>query len=215
MSQYPPPPYGAPPLPPYGAPGPPASPRRRRPSGWWFVVGAGLVLAGIAIGAGLFVATLKGFLDTEATVPADGRPHAVSVGTDGDRMLWGHDGVPDRADCLIRDRATARNVVPAPVGGSFSRSDSSGDWVGLLRFDPGSGRLEVTCTRAAGGEFQIGAAPDIGTYVGGIFATVLAPLVLGGIGLVVLIVTGVLFATGGPRKAQDVIRPGRPGDRNG
>ncbi|GAB3782832.1 hypothetical protein GCM10027601_14060 [Nocardioides ungokensis] len=166
------------------------------------MVGGGLVLAGLAIGVGLFVWTLRGFLDTEATVPADGRPHAVSVGTDGDRMLWGHDGVPNRADCLVRDRATGRNVVPSPVGGSFSRSDSSGTWVGLLRFDAGSGRLEVTCTRSAGEEFQIGAAPDFAAFVGGILATVLVPLVLGGIGLVVLIVTGVLFATGGPRKPQ-------------
>lgn len=200
MSQYPPPPYGAPASPPYGVPLPPPPPRRPRPSGWWFVVGGGLILAGIAIGIGLFVWTLKGFLETDATVPADGRQHAVSVGTDGDRMLWVHPF--DRADCTIADRATGQEVTYSPVTGSFTRSSgSSGEWVADRRFDPGSGDLIVMCT-PKGGPVEIGPAPEIGTFVGGIFATILAPVLLGAAGLIVLIVTGVKFANGAPRRPQ-------------
>jgi hypothetical protein len=195
MSQYPPPPYGAPPPPPYGAP-PPPPPRRPRPSGWWFVLGGGLILAGVAIGVGLFVWTLRGFLHTDATVPADGRQHAVSVGTNGDRVLWVHPFDPAR--CVIADAATGEEVAYSPMTGTFTRSHGSGEWVAESRFDPGSGDLRVICARS-GGPVEIGPAPRIGSFVAGLLGTILFPLVLGAIGLVVLIVTAVKFASGAPR----------------
>lgn len=198
MSQYPPPPYGAQTPPPYGAPLAPPPPRRPRPSGWWFVVGGGLILAGIAIGIGLFVWTLKGFLETDATVPADGAAHAVLLEPGEEKMLWVHEY--DAARCSLVDRATGEEVTYSPVTGSFTRSSGgSGEWVGDRLFDSGSGQLEVTCDRS-GGPAQIGPAPEIGTFVGGIFATILAPVLLGAVGLIVLIVTGVKFANGAPRK---------------
>jgi hypothetical protein len=163
------------------------------------VVGGGLVLAGIAIGVGLFVWTVAGFMKTDATVPADGRPHAVLLEPGEDKMLWVHEY--DAARCSIVDRATGTEVDRSPVTGSFTRSTGRDEWVGDLRFDSGSGQLEVSCDRS-GGPAQIGPAPRIGAFVGGIFAMILIPLTLGGIGLVVLIVTGVLFATGSPRKPQ-------------
>ncbi len=199
MNQYPPPPYGAPPPPPYGGPVPPPPPRKPRPSGWWFVVGGGLILAGLAIGIGMFVWTLRGFLETDATIPADGRQHAVTVGTDGDRMLWVHEY--DAADCSIVDAATGQEVAYSPVSGSFTKSGGGGEWIGDRRFDPGSGELRVLCA-PTGGPAEIGPAPDFGTFVGGILATILAPVLLGAIGLIVLIVTGVRFANGAPRRPQ-------------
>lgn len=190
-SQPPPPPYGSTPVPPTPAP------RRRRPSGWWFVLGGGLLVAAVAAGIGLFVWTISGFLSTDATIPADGRPHRVTVSADQDRMLWVHEY--DAADCLIVDAARGRDIALEPLGGSFTKSGGSGDWVGDGRFDPGSGELEVTCSESAG-PAQIGPAPRIGSFVGGILATILVPLALGGLGLVILIVSAVLFATGAPRK---------------
>jgi hypothetical protein len=171
------------------------------------VVGGGLVAAGIAIGVGLFVWTVLGFMKTDATVAADGRPHQVSVGTDGDRMLWVHEY--DAADCSIVDRATGREVTYSPVTGSFTRSTGRDEWVGDRRFDPGSGELRIICD-AAGGPAQIGPAPQIGTFVGGILGTILVPIALGLAGLVVLIVTGVRFATGAPRKPQPTPSYGPP-----
>ena len=216
MTQYPPPPYGAPGPPPYGAPGPPPAPRRPRPSGWWFVVGTGLILGGIALGIGIFAWTLQGFLNTEATVPVDGRPHQVGVGTDGDRMLWLEDGFTQR--CTIRDLENGAPVSLSPVTGSFHRSDGSGDFRGGYRFDPGSGRLGVTCRSMPGGAMDasagsvlIGKAPRIGSFAVGILAGILVPLVLGAAGLVILIVTGVRFATGAPRTPQPAAAYGPPG----
>jgi hypothetical protein len=68
-------------------------------------------------------------------------------------------------------------------------------------FDPGSGELRIICAEA-GAPAQIGPAPHMGTFVGGILGTILVPLGLGLLGLVVLIVTGVRFANGAPRKPQ-------------
>jgi hypothetical protein len=176
----------------------PAPPRRTRPSGWWFVVGGGLVAAGIATGVGLFAWTVMGFMKTDATVAADGRPHLVLLEPGEPKMLWVHEY--DAARCSILDRATGTELDHSPVTGSFTRSTGRDEWVGDRRFDSGSGQLEVTCDRS-GGPAQIGPAPRVGAFVGGLLAMILVPLALGGAGLVVLVVTGVLFASGAPRKA--------------
>ncbi|MBB6626568.1 hypothetical protein H5V45_04440 [Nocardioides sp. KIGAM211] len=194
-------PYPPPQQPPYGVPQaplhqPPGPPRKPRPSGWWFVLGGALVVAAIAVGVTLVVLTLRGFLTTDATVSADDQPHTVSVGTDRDRLLWATTG--STPQCTVVDRGTGREVATSSPGAAYTKSDGSGSWTGFARFDPGSGTLEVTCT-AAGGDVQIGPAPELGSFVGGIFATILVPLVLGLLGLLVLIVTGVRFATGAPR----------------
>ena len=191
MSADQPPPYGVLPV------SQPPGPGRPRPSGWWFVLGGGLLVAAVAVGIGLFVWTISGFLSTDATIPADGRPHTVTVSTDRDRMLWVHEY--DAADCLIIDTASGREIALRSLGGSFTRSGGSGDWVGDGRFDPGSGRLEVACSESAG-PAQIGPLPQLGSVVGGIFATILVPLALGGLGLVILVVAAVLFGTGAPRR---------------
>ena len=81
----PPPPYGGA-QPRRRRPVPPAYqkpvPSRRRPSGWWFVVAVGLMLAGVAVGVLLVVQSVRAFVDVDATVPADGQVHEVSVPTD-------------------------------------------------------------------------------------------------------------------------------------
>ena len=201
----PPPPSGPPPQPPYGVPsgyppGQPPLPQKRRPSAGWFVAGIGLLLAAAAAAVGLFIWTLSGFLETDASLLADGQPHRVTVATDGDRMLWlpGSDG-----RCRVVDLATGAPVHLRPVGGSYERSDSHGDLRGAFRFDPGSGRLSVACitsTGATGDEVVIGPSPRIASFVVGILATIFVPLLLGLAGLAVLIVTGILWAT----------RPARP-----
>ena len=187
MSQAP-PPYGG--YPPYPPPVPPQR-RKPRPSGWWFVVGTALVVAAIIAAIGLFWWTLSAFLDSDATISADGRPHEVSVGTDRDRMIWLESGRPE--DCRVVDARTGDPIPLDPVGAAYTRSDSGGDWHGVARFDPGSGDLVVTCD--GGGSALISPAPRIGSFVVGILATILVPLLLGLAGLVTLIVTGILWAT--------------------
>lgn len=191
-AQFPTPPYNA------GLPTgfPPPRPRRRRPSKWWFAVGTALLVGSVAAGIGLFIWTLTSFLTTDATVSADGQPHQVTLPDDRERMLWGREGFTP--DCVIVDNRTGEQVSSRPLPGSFTKQDSSGDWVGVLRFDPGSVHITATCTEA-GGEVQIGRALQLESFFGGVVLTILLPLLLGVLGLLVLIITTVLYATGRPR----------------
>lgn len=173
--------------PPYG----PAPPAKSRPSAWWFGLGIALILGAVAAAVGLFIWTLNGFLDTDATISADGETHRIRIEGDEERMLWLEDGFGQ--DCQIVDRATGETIPLDPVTGSFERSDGSGDWSGDSRFDPGSGDLEVTCV-AGEGSVLVGPAPRIGSFVTGIVATIVVPLVLFLAGVAVLLVTGILWS---------------------
>lgn len=188
MSQ-PPPSY---PVPSGYPPGQSPLPTKYRPSGWWFVVGGGLIVAAVAAGIGLFIWTLSAFFSTDATVPADGQTHAVTVGTDGDRMLWRDSAVLD-PQCTVIDTATGAQVDLRPVNGDFTRDLHERSWTGAFRFDPGSGALDVTC--AEGGGVEIGPAPSIGGFIGGIFASIAVPGLLGLFGLATLLVTGILWSS--------------------
>ncbi|SDC65593.1 hypothetical protein SAMN05421872_103214 [Nocardioides lianchengensis] len=178
------------------SPPPPITPKVR-PSWWWFVLGGGLLVAAVISGIGLFVWTLSGFMSTDVTLDADGTSHAVEVGTDGDRMLW-FDERYDDPTCRIVDTATGDPVagLRSPTG-DFRRSTGGEEWVGAALFEPGSGRLDVTCTGSGTVPVQveIGPAPSLGSFGLGLVLTIAVPLVLGGLGLVVLLVTGILWST--------------------
>jgi hypothetical protein len=191
------PPYGQPYQPPplYPAYQKPV-PSRRRPSAWWFLVGALLMLAGLAIGVLLIVQTVRTFTDVDATIQADGETHTLTVDADQDRLVWVH---PRQSEsCSIVDARSGEPVTLEDVDATYTKDVGSGSWEGAKRFDPGSGDLEVTCD-ATGGEIQIGPAPEFGKFLGGLAAGILIPLVLGGGGFVLLIVIGILYATGRPR----------------
>lgn len=179
-------------------PVPPGAAVARRPSGWWFALGAVLVLAGLVTAGVLLVGTLRGFLTTDVSVPVDGRAHRVEVATDGDRLLW-VDEAAAAPTCRVVDTATGEKVELRGPGAELRRRHGSGDdQIGARRFAPGSGRLEVTCTGAASRSsalVEIGPAPDLPAFAGSILAAILVPLLLGGAGLSVLLVTGILFAT--------------------
>ena len=170
-------------------------PEKVRPSWWWFVLGGGLLVAAAASGVGLFVWTLSGFLSTEATVAADGGAQVVEVGTDGERMLWVDERYAE-PDCSLVDTATGEPVSDLrETTGDFRRSSGAAEWYGAYVFEPGSGRIEVTCVGADEVEVQIGPAPSLGGFGLGVLLTIAVPLVLGGLGLVVLLVTGILWST--------------------
>lgn len=175
-------------------PTPPRAPTRVRPSAWWFALGGGLLAAAVASGIALFAWTLSGFLTVDVTVRGDGEPHRVQVPTGGDRMVWTWEGRFDLDDppCTIVDTATGTEVELRSPSGEFRRQDGGGDWTGVARFDPGSGSLEITCAYDG---VQIGPTPNLGSFGLGLAATIVVPLVLGGLGLIVLLATGILWST--------------------
>ena len=166
-----------------------------RPSGWWFVVGGGLMLVGLAVGVTAFVLLFRGIMTTDASVPVDGDSHRVSVPTDGDRMIWA-DTRAQRPQCKVTDRESGQEIPLEPTSGNFERNEQTA----VRSFDSGSGDLDVTCEGDPATAVEIGPAPGIPSFVGGILAAVLAPLLLGGAGFVIVLVTGVLWST----------RPARP-----
>lgn len=175
-------------------------PRKYRPSAWWFALGGALIVAAGVLAVAMVVWLLVAFFDSDASVRADGAPHQVSVGTDGDRMLWLDD---DDTTCEIVDRATGETITLRTVSGDFERSDSNGDLEGLYRFDPGSGDLEITCVQAVQ-EFGddrvlITPMPEIENVALAILLAVVIPGLLGLAGVIALIVTTILFVTRDPR----------------
>jgi hypothetical protein len=196
-------------------PGQPPLPQKYRPSWAWFLVGAALILLAGVIGVALFVWALRPFFSTDARVPADGRPHVVTVDTDGDRMLWRDDDVFDPG-CRVVDTATGEEIALRPVTSQMTRDLGDGEFVASFRFSPGSGELEVTCAAGAGTDLDdptdpdwemgwgeevvIGPAPNVGGMAAALAAGVIVPGLLGLTGLAMLVVTGILWAT----------RPARP-----
>lgn len=181
-----------------GAP-PPGAAGKPRPRAWWFGVGALLIIAAVVLGIVMFVRIFdSGFLSVEATVPADDAEHQVTVDTDGDRYLW--EQQYGDSECTLRDAETGAAIALRPVSGTVTRSDNGDAWQAIASFDPGSGRLAVTCS-ADEGPAQIGPALDVGDFVLRILLAIVVPMVLGGLGLVVLIGTAILWATRPPRQA--------------
>lgn len=171
----------------------PTKPPKGRPSAVWFVVGGLLVVAGVVAGIVLFVRVFdSNFLDVEATIPADGVAHEVTVDTNGDRYLW--EPQYGDADCTLTDRDTGGTITLDPVNGTVTRSTNGDAWRAVGSFDPGSGRLAVTCSPEEDAA-QIGPSLDVGDFVGRLLLAIIVPLLLGGIGLAVLIGTGILWAT--------------------
>lgn len=187
MSQYPQPPYGA--QPPYAGP-----PRRQRPRALWFFVGGGLILlAPVVFVASLFT-VLSPLMNEDAVFEAADSPVQVSLPAGEERALFSSGGVT--ADCSATDGA-GDEVEFRSVTGDFTINE----WTAVARFDTGDGDLTFDCTGTSSGDrLRIGELPSTGGFVAGIVVGIVVPLVLGLVGLLMLIVVTVLYATGAPRE---------------
>lgn len=191
-----PPPYGAP-QPPYGQHQPPYAgpPRRQRPRVVWFVVGAVLIVLAPVIFVGSLFTVLRPLMQEDAVFAVSDSPVQVDLPAGEERALFSTNGFS--AACSAVD-GTGREVEFRGVTGEFSYNE----WTAVSRFDTGDGNLTFDCVDTTGGgeEIRIAQLPSAGTFVAGIVIGIVAPLVLGLIGLLMLIVTAVLYATGAPRQ---------------
>lgn len=204
MSQLPPQsPYGG--QAPYGStPPPPAAPqpRRKRPRTVWFFIGGTLLVLAPVIFVGALFTVLRPLTQEDAVFTVGDSPVQVDLTAGEERALFTDTGVS--ADCSAVD-GSGEDVEFRPVTGEFTFNE----WTAVARFDTGDGDVTFTCAGPdAGSELRIARLPSTGGFVTGLVIGVVAPLVLGGMGMLVLIVTAVLYATGAPRKEPDV-SPGR------
>ncbi len=181
-------PYGAPPPTPYQQPGKP------RPRAVLFVVGGVLLVLAPLVFAGSLLWTLRPLTQSDGVVTADGTPQQVDLPAGEDRGLFlaGDDA---GTTCTAVDSA-GTNVEFGFPGGDFT----TGDWRAVNRFHTGAGDLTLTCQSPdPSDQVRIGPLPSTGGLVGGLLVGILAPMVLGLLGLLVLIVTAVLWGTRPPR----------------
>ncbi|WP_139981964.1 hypothetical protein [Nocardioides litoris] len=181
------PPYAAPPQPPAGKP---------RPRARWFGVGVLLlVLAAASLAGGLFLA-LAPLAQEDAVVTVGQGPVMVEVPPGEERALFTEDG--RQVSCTATD-ADGATVELRPV----SSTTTVNEWTARERFDTGAGDVVLDCTASGNGtdaRVRIGEVPSGDRIAAGLVLAIGGSTVLGLAGLVVLVVTGVLWLT----------RPARP-----
>jgi hypothetical protein len=163
---------------------------RKKPSRWWYVVGVGLIVAGIvAMIAFILLAVWQGvsvFKDgTEVAVPGQVR---VDLPDDDKRMLYARPGA-DPA-CTLADTEDGTDLPLDQTIGSVSISINGDEWVGVGTFPTGSGHVELTCSGDSG-TVRIGKVFGGASFVVTILLAVFTPIVLAFAGAAVLSVTGV------------------------
>ncbi|WP_460840136.1 hypothetical protein [Nocardioides marmoraquaticus] len=199
------PPY-QPPYPPPHQPPPPghpsayaARPAKPRPRRRWFVVGALLLLAAVVtFGVGL-ATTIGGATQTDAVVDATSGAVEVGVEVGAERMLYVPESLPPPA-CRLTD-AEGRDLPLRSSALSTTVTADGRTWLGVGTFTSTTPEVSVDCQGSAEGiPVRIG-APLGGGFVAGLLLTILGPMVLGLAGLVVLVVTTVLWFSRPPRSA--------------
>ena len=155
-----------------------------------------LVVLAVVVFVGMLVWTVQDLAHVDARVPADGRPHTVTVATDGDRMLLA-DRATTRRPCEVTDPG-GREIQQHDLLGDLTVTRDGREWSGLTRFAPGDGRIVVTCPATRGspaGEVLIARAVSPGSIILRIVGVVLLPMILGGLGLLWACILGVVILT--------------------
>lgn len=163
-------------------------PRRRRPSGWWWLVPATLItLAGLTV-VFFFNRAIAPLIDAGGPIPVDGQAHTLRLKTLDQHLL-----LVDSGYCEVLDTQSGNPVTLEPFGGNAATSGSS-----IYHFDPVGYQISVTCTGDPAEEAVVGPDPG-GRFLADLLSGVLLAMALGGLALIVTIVLIVLFVRGAPR----------------
>lgn len=154
------------------------------------------VAAALVFGFSLW-RTVSAVLESEGSVPLDGAVHQVDLPA-GEHTLF----VPENSDatCDITDAAGEPIAQRNPLG-SINRSKGSDTWVAAKLFTTDAETVSVRCQGDVRDvPVEIGPEIQIGSFVGGIALTVIAPLLLGFAAIIWLVVLIILMARGAPRR---------------
>ncbi|MEO9324912.1 hypothetical protein ABFT23_15565 [Nocardioides sp. C4-1] len=177
----------------YPAYGPP--PRRKyRPRARWFVVGGVLLVLAVVVFVAALVWVLRPLTQEDAVFAAADGPVTLDLPADERRGIYQRDGEPVRCTAATPDGATIEvSRVTADV--------TYDEWTAVEQLTTGDGGVVLTCeSDVEGAEVRVAGVPSTGGIVAGVVVGVVGPLLLGGAGFVVLLVTTILWAT----------RPARP-----
>jgi hypothetical protein len=149
-----------------------------------------IVVAGVLFGITVFHFA-RTIAHTDAVFPASG-VHAVTLPAHERRGLYVVEGDPV-PQCRVVD-GTGSPLFFERLNGDFTYDR----WVAVRSFDTGDGRLTFTCTQSFGQEIRIAKIPSARDFARLGILGILLPLGTGGLGLAVLIVTGILWYTRRP-----------------
>jgi hypothetical protein len=178
---------------PYAGPSPypalPPIPVKKRPGWWWFVVGGVLMLAAAVVFGIALARFLQTIAHTDARFPAAG-VHRVELPAHVRRGVYGIEVEP-------RPRCSATDGSGAPI--RFQAPDDRftyDQWVALVTFDTGDGHLTFTCSDRGGvTDLRVAQVPSGDDFARLGLVGVGVPLLLGGAGFLVVLVTGILWFT--------------------
>jgi hypothetical protein len=180
---------------------PPQPVQKKRPSWVWFLVG-GVIMA---VGAVVAVVTLARFgidLDRDDAVFEAKGSHVVEVPAHTRRgiFLVPTDPIPH---CAVT-HTDGTSIDLEPPASRFEYDE----WEAEVVFDTGDGMLRFRCRGGADSLIRIAVVPERGDYVRVGILGVAVPLGLGGIGFLVVLVTGILWFARRPRPAYPAQPPG-------
>lgn len=172
-------------------------PRKPRPRAVWWFVGGGLLVLGIISFVVLLLLTLGRATGTDVTGQLGAQGEAVlTVPTDERRMLFlAANGAGATCQLVTQDGRPLeldRSAVSTTV------TVDGVQWYGIGTFTSPDSEILALCDAIPGTGYRVG-EPLGATFVGGILATIFVPMALGGLGLIVLLVTAVLWFTRAPR----------------
>jgi hypothetical protein len=184
----------------------PPAPVRKRPSAWWFGLGGVLVLAAVivfGVSVARFVQTIS---HTDARFPDDGR-HAVVLPAHAKRALFVF-GDFAHPSCTAVDGNGSRIRFQRVRDDEYTYDG----WHAVATFDTGDGHLTFHCQSfEAIADVRIGAVPDRHDVLALGLWGIAVPLLLGGAGFVVVLVTAILwFTRRPPRPGPPAYPPGYP-----
>jgi hypothetical protein len=141
---------------------------------------------------------------TDAVFPAAG-VHRVNLPAGVERGVFAEEG-RRLVHCRAVDDRGAEVDFRRP-GSRFTYDQ----WVALRVFDTGDGRLTFTCSAASRGDLRIASVPSTGDLAQLGLLGLLLPMALGTLGLVIVVVTAILWFIRRPaRPAPPGWQPGPP-----
>ncbi|KQT91075.1 hypothetical protein ASG49_12065 [Marmoricola sp. Leaf446] len=171
------------------------------------VGGVLLALAAVVFVVGLVTTVGRGTdTDVVALLRGPGQPVGAGVPVDEERMLFVPRGEP-APQCRVTD-AEGRDVPVRPTTVGTTVTTMGVTWTGVSTFTSPTAEVRVECATPVD-RLRIGSPLGAGFAVG-LVLTILGPLLLGGAGLAVLVVTTVLWLSRPPRPAGSPPPPSSP-----